>query len=212
MALRAARELQEGMYVNLGIGLPTLIPQFVPVGMEVVFQSENGMLGYGGIVTDESQMDVDLINAGNQPVTLKLGASFFDHATSFAMIRRGRIDLTILGAYQVSERGDLANWKRAEERIGAIGGAMDLVYGAKRVVVLMKHTIGSGAPRIVKQCTDPLSGREVVDTVITDLAVIKVRPEGMVLTEIAPGIAIKDIQALTEPTLIIAPDVHEMKL
>jgi len=169
IALRAVKELQEGMYVNLGVGLPTLVSQFIPEDLEVMLHSENGILGYGSIA-NEGEMDVDLVNAGLQPVVLKPGASFFHHADSFAMIRGGHIDLTILGAHQVSEQGDLANWKTPEEKVGAVGGAMDLVCGAKRVIVLMRHTTRSGKPRLVRQCTYPLTGRGVVNIVITDLA------------------------------------------
>ncbi|MFC1871310.1 3-oxoacid CoA-transferase subunit B [Chloroflexota bacterium] len=211
IALRAVRELEEGMYVNLGVGLPTLVSQFIPPGREVMLHSENGILGYGPIA-GEDEMDVDLVNAGLQPVVLMPGAAFFNHADSFAMIRGGHLSLTILGAHQVSEKGDLANWKTPEEKVGAVGGAMDLVCGARRVMILMRHTQPSGEPRLVKQCTYPLTGKGVVNTIITDLALIDVTPEGLVLKELAPGITVDDVQALTEPRLIVSPDLHEMEI
>jgi 3-oxoacid CoA-transferase subunit B len=212
IALRAAKELSEGMYVNLGIGLPTLVSQFIPEGMEVVLHSENGVLGYGRITTENKEMDIDLVNAGLQPIVLRPGASFFNHADSFAMIRGGHINLVILGAYQVSEKGDLANWTTSFEKVGAVGGAMDLACGVKRVVVLMQHVTASGEPRIVRQCTYPLTAREVVNTIITDLAVIEVSKEELVLREIAPGWTPDEIQVITEPELIIAPNLKEIEL
>lgn len=211
IALRAAKELQDGMYVNLGIGLPTLVSQFIPEEMEVVLHSENGILGYGRIANEE-EMDVDLVNAGLQPVTLVPGASFFHHADSFAMIRGGHINLTFLGGHQVSEKGDLANWMTPQEKVGAVGGAMDLVCGAERVMVLMQHTMKSGEPRIVKHCTYPLTGKEVVNTIITNLAFIEVTQEGLLLKEVAPYVSVADVQALTEPTLIVSPKLKEMEL
>ena len=211
ICLRAAKELHEGMYVNLGFGLPGFVSNFIPKGLELVLHSENGILGYGPIPTEE-EMDLDLINASTQPVTLVPGASFFNIADSFAMIRGGHIDLTILGGYQVSEKGDLANWKRPEHKIGSVGGAMDLVCGVKRVIVLMEHTTASGQPRIVKYCTYPLTGKEVVDTIITNLAVIDVTEEGLELKEVAPGVSVTDIQAVTEPTLIVSPNLREIEL
>ena len=211
IALRAVRELREGMYVNLGVGLPSLVSQFIPAGLEVILHSENGILGYGPIA-GKDEMDADLVNASLQPVVLMPGASFFHHADSFAMIRGGHISMTILGAHQVSETGDLANWKTPEEKVGAIGGAMDLVCGAQRVMVLMRHTQPSGQPRLVKKCTYPLTGRGVVNTIITDLALIQVTDEGLLLKELAPGISVTDVQALTEPTLMVSPDLHEMEL
>lgn len=212
IALRAVKELHDGMYVNLGIGLPTLISGLIPEHLEVMLQSENGILGYGRITTDEEEMDVDLVNAGLQPVTLVPGASFFNQADSFAMIRGGHISLTILGAHQVSEKGDLANWRTPQETLGSVGGAMDLVCGAGKVMVLMRHTMGSGEPRIVKECTYSLTGKEVVDIILTDLALIEVTPEGLLLKEVAPGVSVADIQAVTEPTLIVSPDLREMEL
>lgn len=212
IALRATKELSEGIYVNLGIGLPTLVSQFIPEDMEVILHSENGVLGYGRITTDDKQMDIDLVNAGLQPVVLRPGASFFNHAESFAMIRGRHIDLAILGGYQVSENGDLANWTTSVERVGAVGGAMDLACGAKRVVVLMQHITASGEPRIVRQCTYPLTAREVVNTIITNLAVIEVGEEGLVVKEVAPGWTVEEIQAVTEPKLMVAPDLKEIEL
>lgn len=212
IALRAIKELHDGMYVNLGIGLPTLISGLIPEGLEVMLQSENGILGYGPITTDEKEMDVDLVNAGLQPVTLVPGASFFNQADSFAMIRGGHISLTILGAHQVSEKGDLANWRTLQETLGSVGGAMDLVCGTKKVMVLMRHTMGSGEPRIVKECTYPLTGKGVVNVIITDLAFIEVTREGLLLKEVAPGVSVADIQANTEPKLIVSPDLREMEL
>jgi len=212
IALRAAKELSEGMYVNLGIGLPTLVSQFIPEGMEVTLHAENGVLGYGSITTEDSEMDIDLVNAGLQPVTLRPGASFFNHADSFAMIRGGHIDLAILGGYQVSEKGDLANWTTSLEKVGAVGGAMDLACGVKRVVVLMQHVTASGEARIVRHCTYPLTAREVVNTIITDLAVIEVVKEGLIVKEIAPGWTPEEVQAVTEPELIIAPNLKEIAL
>lgn len=211
IALRVAKELREGMYVNLGIGLPTLVSQFVPEDLEVMFHAENGVLGYG-LITLDQQMDVDLVNAGLQPIALKPGASFFNHVDSFTIIRGGRIDVAILGGYQVSEKGDLANWRTTEEKVGAVGGAMDLVRGAKRVIVAMQHTTPSGDPRIVKECTYPLTGKEVVNTIITNLAFFKVTQEGLVLEEVAPGVNVADIQAVTEPTFVVSSKLKQMEL
>ena len=212
IALRAVKELHDGMYVNLGIGLPTLVSGLIPEGLGVMLHSENGILGYGRITTSQEEMDVDLVNAGLQPVTLVPGASFFNQADSFAMIRGGRISLTILGAHQVSEKGDLANWRTPQETLGSIGGAMDLVCGARKVMVLARHTFPSGQPRIVKQCTYPLTGKEVVDTIITDLALIEVTRAGLLLKEVAPGVNAADVQAVTEPRLIVSPAWREMEL
>jgi len=211
MALRAVKELKDGMYVNLGIGLPTLVPQFVNPEIEVLFHSENGILGYENISSDE-EMDIDLVNAGLQPVKLASGGSFFNQADSFAMIRGGHLDLAILGAYQVSAEGDLANWMRPDETIGAIGGAMDLVAGTKNIMVLMKHVMPSGEPRIVDRCTYPVTGKKVVNTILTDLAFIEVTEQGLLLKEIAPGLTVSEIQACTEPELVVNDDVKEMEL
>ncbi|MFC1952703.1 3-oxoacid CoA-transferase subunit B [Chloroflexota bacterium] len=211
MALRAVRELKDGMFVNLGIGLPTLISQFVSQDIEVVFHSENGILGYQSIDSDE-EMDIDLVNAGLQPVKLLPGASVFNQADSFAMIRGGHLDLTILGAYQVSVDGDLANWMRPGETLGAIGGAMDLVGGTKKIMVLMQHIMPSGDPRIVTRCTYPITGKKVVNFILTNLAFIEVSMQGLVLKETAPGLSVADIQSVTEPALIVSREVKEMEL
>jgi 3-oxoacid CoA-transferase subunit B len=211
IALRAAKELKRGQYVNLGIGLPTLVWDFIPEDMGVVLHSENGALGFGSIA-DGDEMDIDLVNASSQPLALKPGAAFFDSAMAFAMIRSGRIDVTVLGAYQVSEKGDLANWMVSNRKVGSIGGSMDLVVGTRRVIAAMEHTTRSGEPKIVVECTYPLTGHQVVNTIITDLAVIEVTPEGLLLKEVAPAVSIGDVQAVTEPELLLADDLREMDL
>ncbi len=210
IAVRVARELRDGMVVNLGIGLPTLVANYVPEGVSVWFQAENGILGYGGIAPD-GQFDQDLINAGGQPVTLRPGASFFHSADSFAMIRGGHIDLTVLGGLQVSERGDLANWVVPERGGGSIGGAMDLAVGASRVIVAMEHTTRDGRPRIVRTCAYPLTAEKCVDLIVTNLAVIEVTPKGLLLREVSPGITAEDVQAATEPGLTPAVDFRQME-
>ena len=211
IAIRVANELQDGDVVNLGIGIPTLCSQFVPEGRSISYHSESGVLNYGPMA-EEGEEDVDLTNAGGQFLAPVPGMSFFNSADGFAMIRGGHIDVAVLGALQVSERGDLANWMLPERGIGNVGGAMDLAVGARRIIVAMEHTDKNGNHKVVNDCTYPLTGRECVDLIVSDIAVIDVTPQGLVLKEVAPGWTADDVQKETEPHLIVSPDLKDMEL
>lgn len=211
IAKRIAKEFKDGDIVNLGIGMPTLVGNFVPDDVEIILQSENGFVGLGPAPAPGEE-DPDLTNAGGQPVTIKPGGAFFDSALSFSIIRGGHVDATVLGALEVDEKGNLANWMIPGKMVPGMGGAMDLVTGAKKVIIAMEHTAKDGSPKILKECTLPLTGREVVDLIVTDMGVMEVTDKGIVLKEIAPGLTVEDVQKATEAKLIIDENLKEMEV
>jgi 3-oxoacid CoA-transferase subunit B len=211
IAKRIAKELKDGFYVNLGIGIPTLVANYVPEGIEVILQSENGLLGIGPFPT-EDEVNADLINAGKQTITTTTGSSFFDSAMSFGMIRAGKVDLTVLGAMEVSENGDIANWKIPGKMVKGMGGAMDLVASASYIIVAMQHTSRDGASKLLKKCTLPITGLRCVDKIVTDLCLIDVTERGFELRELAPGVTVEEVIAKTEGRLIVEGDIPEMVL